>query len=125
MADKRFMIDDVSYDVKIVDLKRTSEVLDKYAYRTEDGVLHRKPIGTYFNYEVVVNVENDLDLYERLFNKLTEPVASHLVKFPNEASGQDRYISSVSDGILRVNDDGTYYKDLAFSAICIAPSRKG
>lgn len=117
-------IDGTKYNVHLIDVKRTGDMLDAQAYRTEDGILHRKVIGMYYNYEVTVGIEEDLDLYDKLFNKLTEPVASHSVQLPGEDAPQSRYISSVSDGILRVTKKGTLYKDLTFKAICTSPSRR-
>ena len=121
---KYLEIDGISYPVHMYDVKRSADTLDKEGYRTEDGVLHRKLIGVYMNYSVSIGIENDLDLYDRLFDKLTEPVEYHEVKFPNESTAQTRYISSVKDGILRVTDAGTLYKDLTFRATCMAPTRK-
>lgn len=117
-------IDGTKYDVHLIDVKRSADMLDARAYRTEDGILHRKVIGMYYNYEVTVGIEEDLDLYDKLFEKLTEPVASHSVQLPGEDSPQERYISSVSDGILRVTKKGTLYKDLTFKTICTAPTKK-
>lgn len=124
MANKYLTIDNVMYPVKIVDLNRTADVLDASAYRTEDGILHRKVIGTYYNYQVKVGIENDIALYESLYNVLSSPVASHSIKFPNESAPLQRYVSSVTDGILRVTENGTIYRDLSFRAICVAPSRR-
>jgi hypothetical protein len=108
----------------LYDVKRSADALDAQAYRTEDGVLHRKLIGLYMNYSVSVGIENDLDLYDSLFDKLTEPVEYHEIKLPNESVAQTRYISSVTDGILRVQDNGVIYKDLSFKITCMAPTRK-
>lgn len=116
---KYLEIDGASYPVKLVDVTRKADVLDATAYRTEDGHLHRKVIGTYMNYSVTVGIEEDISLYDRLFSVLSSPADSHMVKFPNESSAVERYISSVQDGVLRVTEEGTLYKDLSFNAICI------
>ena len=121
---KYLYIDGTKYDIHLIDVKRSADMLDAKAYRTEDGILHRKVLGMYYNYEVTVGVEEDLDLYDKLFAALTKPVPSHSVQLPGENSPQNRYISSVSDGILRVTNRGTLYKDLTFKAICIAPTKK-
>ena len=63
-------------------------------------------------------------MYDSLLDVLSAPVDSHSVMMPNENSAQERYVSSVQDGILRVEDDGTLYKDLTFNCTCIAPTRK-
>lgn len=124
-VNKYLELDGISYPVKIVKLNRTADTLDLYAYRTEDGVLHRKCIGTYFNYTVEVGIEDDLDLYDALFDKLSSPVNSMKVKFPNEDVAQDRYISSLKDAVSRVMENGTLYKSMSFKTTCVAPTRKG
>ena len=120
---KLFIIDGTSYPVHLIDVKRKADILDAKAYRTEDGIVHRKVIGTYMDYSVTVGIEDDLDLYDTLFNVLCAPVESHMIQLPNESSAQQRYTSSVADGILRVEDDGTLYKDLSFNITCTAPTR--
>lgn len=121
---KYLTIDGVAFPVHLIDVQRKADALDAQAYRTEDGVLHRKLIGIFMNYSVKVGIEEDMDLYDRLFDTLSSPKESFMVQFPNEIAPQERYISSVQDGILRVTDEGTLYKDLSFNAICISPTRK-
>ena len=50
-------IDGTKYNVHLIDVKRTGYMLDAQEYRTEDGILHRKVIGMYYNYEVTVGFE--------------------------------------------------------------------
>ena len=121
---KTIKIDNVEYKVHLIDVKRRADTLDKYAYRTEDGVLHRKLIGVYMNYDVTVGIEEDLDLYDTLFDVLSAAKETWSVQLPGENEPQDRYISSVQDGILRVTQEGTLRKDLSFKITCNAPTRK-
>ena len=121
---KFIKIDGVTYPVKLIDVKRKADILDLQAYRTEDGGLFRKIIGTYVNYSVQVGIENDFDLYDRLFDVLSAPVYAHSIQLPNESAPQQRYTSSVEDGILRVEEDGTLYKDLTFNITCTNPTRR-
>jgi hypothetical protein len=121
---KYIEIDGVSYPVHLIEVKRKADTLDLQSYRSEDGVLHRKVIGTYMNYSVTIGVEENLDLYDRLFDVLSAPVEYHMVKFPNESVALKRYISSVQDDILRVTDEGTLYKGLSFNAICTEPTKR-
>ena len=123
-TNKYLIIDNVTYKVHLIDVKRSADMLDAQAYRTEDGRLHRKVIGVYYNYDVTVGVEWDTDMYDKLFEVLAEPVAYHSIQLPGENKAQNRYISSVTDGIIRVTDTGTLYKDLAFKVTCIDPTRK-
>lgn len=124
MVKKYLKIDGISYPVHLVDVQRKADALDAYAYRTEDGMLHRKPIGIFINYTVSVGTENDIELYDKLFEVLSTPKESFQVQFPNEDSPQGRYISSVQDSISRVTEQGTLYKALTFNCICVAPTRK-
>lgn len=125
MSVKKYLeIDGVSYPVKLYDVQRSADVLDLYAYRTEDGVVHRKPIGTYMNYTAAVGIEDDLELYDNLFEVLSAPVESWMIKFPNEKEPQLRYVSSVKDAISRIQDDGTLYKGLTFNVVCVGPTRR-
>ena len=71
MADSKYIIiDNVEYKVPIVELQRKGDILDLTANRTEDGVLHREVIGTYYNYTLTLGVVNDPDLYEELWDVL-------------------------------------------------------
>lgn len=123
-TNKYLIIDGTSYDIHLIDVKRRADMLDAQAYRTEDGKLHRKVIGVYYNYDVTVGVEWDTDKYDKLFEVLAEPVAYHSVQLPGESKAQNRYISGVEDGIIRVTDDGVLYKDLSFKVTCTDPTKK-
>ena len=46
------VIDGTSYDIPIKSIQGKADMLDKYAERTLDGVLHRELIGVYDNYEI-------------------------------------------------------------------------
>ena len=46
------IIDGTSYDIPVIGISRKAEFLDKFAERTEDGVLHRELIGVYYNYQL-------------------------------------------------------------------------
>lgn len=116
-------IDGVSYQVAITSLKRKADILDKYAERTEDGHLHREVIGTYHNYTLAIGIVNDLDLYNTLFDVLSEPVESHMVELPHDHVLFEGYFSSVQDEIDRINDRGTRYKGLTCNLIATKPRR--
>ena len=119
------VIDGISYNIPLIDVQRSADVLDAQAHRTEDGVLHRKVIGTYMNYTVKVGIVRDMALYDSLFNVLSSPVEFHQIQLPGESGPQSRYVSSVKDGLKRVLSDGTTkYRDLSFKVTCKAPTRK-
>ena len=75
-------IDGIYFDVPLVSIKRTADFLDKYAERTEDGDLKRELIGVYFNYQMSFGTIDNDELYEKLWDKLTEPVEFHDFSLP-------------------------------------------
>lgn len=116
-------IDGTTYRVAITSLKRKADILDKYAERTEDGVLHREVIGTYHNYTLSIGIVNDLDLYNTLFSVLSEPIESHIVELPHDHVQFEGYFSSVQDEIDRIRENGTRYKGLTCNLISVRPRR--
>ena len=119
-------IDGMYFDVPLVSVKREAKVLDKYAEREEDtGDLLRELIGVYLNYTMNFGTIDDDDLYERLFDKLTEPVAFHDVRLPSTKKSYSFrcYVSSVSDEMEKILDDTVKFKGLTCKYIAKAPWR--
>ena len=124
MANSKYIIiDNVEYKVPIVDLQRKGDILDLTANRTEDGVLHREVIGTYYNYTLSIGVVNDPDLYETLWNVLTAPVASHYIELPHDHIRFEGYFGSCKDNISMVTEDGYKAKGLSFNLVATRPAR--
>jgi hypothetical protein len=121
---KFLIIDTVIYQVPILQLKRKANILDKYAYRSEDGVLHREVIGTFYNYSLKIGIVNDTALYNRLFDVLSAPVVSHSVELPHDHISFKGYFSSVEDEVLRLTDDGAVYKELTCNLTAMVPRRR-
>lgn len=121
---KYLIIDGVEYKVHIAEIKRRADILDKFAYRSEDGNLHREVIGTYHNYDLQIGTEHNKALYNRLFDVLSEPTAYHEVSLPHDGVTYKAYCSSVQDVVLRVEDDGTLYKGLSCKFTAIEPRRR-
>lgn len=119
-------IDGMYFDVPLVSVKRGAKVLDKYAEREEDtGNLLRELIGVYLNYTMNFGTIDDDDLYERLFDKLTEPVDFHDVTLPSTKKSYSFrcYVSSVSDEMEKILDDTVKFKGLTCKYIAKAPWR--
>ena len=119
-------IDNTYFDIPMVSLKRTADVLDKYANRTEDGDLKREIIGVYYNFQLTVGVVNDSALYQSLWNKLTEPTEFHTVELP-DISGVYRftaYISSVSDEYMKINNNSATFQGLTAKFTAKSPARR-
>lgn len=121
---KYIVIDGVTYPVAIIELKRKADILDKSAYRSEDGELHREVIGTFYNYSLKIGVINDEPLYNTLFWVLSQPVASHKVKFPHDNVEYDAYFSSVQDDIVLITDTGFKAKGLTCNCTGMRPRVK-
>lgn len=121
-------IDGIYFDVPLVSLKRSADVLDKYAERTEDGVLHREIIGVYYNYTLNVGTSDAFGQtsYDALWNKLTEPVEFHEISLPtsNGTYTFQGYISSVSDEYMKIYEDDASFKNLTCKFTAKAPARR-
>lgn len=118
-------IDGTAYNVPVTKMKRSADVLDKYAERTIDGVLHREVIGVYFNYQVEFGSPATMADYVALWEKLTEPVEFHTVIIPDEDGNLtfSAYISSVNDEIVKARGANRYLKNLRANFIARSPER--
>ena len=105
---KYLIIDNIEYPVAIVGLGRKGDILDLTANRTEDGVLHREVIGTFYNYTLNIIAPNDKALYESLWWKLTEPVASHQIQLPYQPEAFEGYFGSCKDDVKLIDKNGTF-----------------
>lgn len=118
-------IDGESFDVPVVSINRKADFLDKYAERTEDGVLHRELIGVYFNYQLQFGHTDDTAEYARLWEKLTEPEEYHSVVVP-DAEGTltfTAYFSNVGDKLRRSRNASHFWKELTVNFIARSPAR--
>ena len=119
-------IDGAFFDVPLVSVKREAKVLDKFAEREEEsGDLLRELLGVYLNFTMNFGTIDDDDLYERLFDKLTEPVDFHDVTLPSTKKSYTFkcYVSSVSDEMEKIMDDTVKFKGLTCKYIAKAPWR--
>jgi hypothetical protein len=109
-------IDGTYYDVGIVSMKRTFDVLDKFAERDEEnGDLHREVLGIYQNYALTFGTDSLSGAeYDALVDKLTEPVEYHNFKMPTTVGTFDfrGYISKVSDEADEISENSVRYKSL-------------
>lgn len=118
-------IDGIDYNIPLVSVKRTADFLDKFAERTEDGDLKREILGVYFNYQLSIGTINDEEEYEKVYDKLTEPVEYHDFELPTtRGTYQFRgYISSVSDEIEKIFSDTARFKGLSCKFTAKKPAR--
>jgi hypothetical protein len=114
------IIDGIQYDIPIVDMKAQADMLDKYAERTNDGVLHRELIGVYDNYEIeFAHSVSRGEVYADLWWKLTEPVPWHNVVFPTVLGERtiEGYFANTNHQILRMKNGTSYWKGLTTSFV--------
>jgi len=119
-------IDGTPYDIPILELSRTADVLDKYAERTEDGVLHREIIGVYFNYQLKFGspiTSTQIGVYQTVWAKLTEAVEFHTIVVPDESGDYtfSAYIAKVSDRLRRIKGGVNYWTDLTANFVSKNP----
>ena len=119
-------IDDQHFNVPLISVKRNFEFLDKYANRNEAGDLMRELIGVYCNYTMNFGTIDDDDLYEKLIDKLTEPVDFHDFSLPSTKKKYSfrGYISSLSDEMEKVESSTVKFKGLTCKYIAKKPFRK-
>ena len=114
------IIDDTEYDIPIVSLEGQADMLDKYAERTADGVLHRELIGVYDNYEIQFAASyRNSQAYSDLWFKLTEPAPWHTVKFPTILGEREivGYFANTRHKASKQKGTTTYWKGLVTSFV--------
>lgn len=116
------VIDEISYDIPVLSIKRKAEFLDKYAERTEDGTLQRELIGVYFNYQIQFGRTNNVAEYASLWTKLTEVVEFHTVTVPDETGDYTfvAYFSNVGDELTKAKDAQNFWRSLTVNFIARA-----
>lgn len=117
------------FNIAIAELHRKADVLDKSAYRSEDGDLHREVIGTYYNYTLkfgmMCRTLEERQEYNRLFEVLSDPVEYQSVTLPHDGVTFDGYFASVEDDINYLVDDetGAAFKGLQCNLIAKIPRK--
>ena len=118
------IIDDTTYDIPVISLRRKADFLDKYAERTIDGKLHRELIGVYFNYQLKLGASTNTEEYAALWSKLTEVTEYHTVTVPDETDTPytyTAYFSNVGDE-LRKQNSANYWQGLTVNFIAKDPA---
>ena len=114
------IIDGDEFDIPIVSLSASADMLDKYANRTVDGILHRELIGVYDNYEIVfASSAADPDTYSALWFRLTEPTPWHTVVLPTILGTRTitGYFAETRHQAIKQKDGITYWKGLSTSFV--------
>ena len=128
MADKKLKIDGIEFNIPIIELPMSADILDKVAERTESGGLYREVLAMYLNYDgIVFGTINDLEEYKKLFKVLSYPVEYHFIELPtnSEYASFKGYISSVKHAYDRVLTNGDTFKGLTCNFKACDPTIKG
>ena len=119
------IVDGVTYDIPVVELRRKAQFLDKFAERTQDGELKRELIGIFFNYELQLGQTTNVSEYASFWKKITEVVEFHFITVPDEDGVNysfQAYCSNISDTLKRIKNGQPYYKELTVNFIAKSPA---
>ena len=118
-------IDTIEYDIPIMDIDRSADMLYKFAERTADGKLHSELIGVYFNYKLKFGAILDSAVYAALWDKITEPVETHIVVVPAAVGTltYTAYFSNIKDKMRKDAAAANYWKNLTINFIATEPER--
>ena len=119
------IIDGERFAVEVEAISRKADFLDKYAERTEDGVLKRELIGVYINYTLQLFRGASASEYDRLWDKLIEPVEFHQVTVPGTGGDYTftAYFSGVSDQLQLQRAARNYWINLTVTFTAERPAR--
>lgn len=120
------VIDGTTFNIPVIEMTETCDFLDKYAERTEDGILHRELIGTYFNQKIKFGSSLDTTELARLWMKLTEAVEFHEVTVPDSDGVSftfQAYFSNVTRSLRKYDAAKTFWKSLTVNFIAQAPAK--
>lgn len=115
---------DPIFTIPITEISMAADMLDKYAERTNDGILHRELIGVYYNFEIkFATGYNNPSEYARLWRKLTEPTEFHTVTLWDEdgAYTQEGYFAQTKHRLSKLRNGTPYWKELSTKFIAKAP----
>ena len=119
-------IDGVVYDVDC-EITRTAEVTaSDISGLMLNGMIFKDIIGTYLQYDLRFKYPlYNRGKYASIFEKLTEPVASHTFILPyNETTVTIvANVETVSDALLELENKTVFWKDTRFSVTSIYPTK--
>lgn len=122
-------IDGQKFDIRLIRLDRTANILDKYARRTIDGGLMRQVIGTYYNYSLEFAYTDLAEKYNNLWQKLTEPKEFHdiIIVDSIDTIAFTGYIANVKDRIIYAdpfNGNKRKFEGLSCDLVAKFPQRR-
>lgn len=122
---KVFSLDGVEYDIDVVRLTRSFEILDIGSNeRTQDGELYRELVGTFYNYTMTLWPKSGKEAaLDALWDALSQPKESHVCVFPynQKMLTQRMYVTSGSQDLIRKKQDGAVWGEITVDFIATAP----
>ena len=120
------ILDNVRYDVRISSDTVSAEVIDKFAERTDDGVLQHEVLGVYYNFELEFEPIRDPGLHDRFYMDLTAPKAERTVTIPGLAATYTFrcYIRVDPVAMIRHKMSGNTHEGIKARFISISPARR-
>lgn len=124
-------IDGIEFSAIVTSLKRSFEVSDSDSTgRTKDWVMHRDPVGTFYNYTIGIDCR-DYETYDKIYKLISAPVKSHIMTFPygQETWTFEAYITKGEDELKRIvnlsnGKQVMLWKELSFNCIAMEPQRR-
>ena len=118
-------IDDIMYDVDIVDLDLDVEFIYKYAERLSDGTLHSEISSVFFNQSITFGKGQNNTDFMYLFNKLSELIEYHAVEIytPAVVGRFNMYCSNVKLKMIKEKLSNTYWEGMTVKFIACNPVR--
>ena len=122
-----FTVDGEPYNVRVKKLSRSFSVMDSdKTGRAQSGAMYRDPIGTYYNYTMVVDTRgNDVDALDAFWEVMSTPDKSHRCVFPynQETLTQDMYVTSGSQELKLMDKNGNHWGELSINFIAMKPKK--
>lgn len=120
-----FVMDGIEYNVNVFSLTRKFSVQDTdKSARTQNGGMYRDPLGTYYNYTMVVGVkDSDRESLDLFWDAVSKPQKSHVCTFPynQKTMTQKMYVTSGEQNIERLGEDKTLWGDISLNFIAMNP----
>ena len=124
-----FTVDGVEYRrLHVLSVKRTFAILDgENAGRTMDGAMQRDIVGTYYNYNLVIDpMESDPEEYDALYEAISAPVDSPEVIFPYGRSVLSfrAYVANGEDELFDASGGDNRWDNLTVNFVAMEPQRR-
>lgn len=122
---KPFLMDGVEYNVHVMDLARSFEVMEtNLSGRTQDGQMYRDLVGTFYHYSMrIAQRDNDTAAMDAFWDAISNPQISHVCTFPYNQSTmtQRMYVKTGRQDIRRLKESRTEWGDIVIEFVAMAP----